>query len=561
MKSRLFSLTGLPQERFPWVRTYHSACFKILKQHCTRLGYSIPLQIYSDYHQQKLIKDILFRLNIDKKYLPAVHAHISHAKNSGDPQGYFDKLPRVSFMRLFEVFKAYEQELMEKNAVDFDNILLQTRNLLKDHLEIRKQYHAQFDYILVDEYQDTNDLQEEITRLLLGNGNIFCVGDDWQAIYGFRGSNVNHFLKFPSHYKNSKIFRLEKNYRSTEEIVDTANELIRYNPQQMGKACYSVKKGGTIEVQNFFSDEEEAEWVAEKIRSLQKHKIPYDQIAVLYRTKFCSLPFEKSFRASGIPYRMLGAKGFFERKEIMDLTGYLTAAVFIKDDVSFERILNTPKRGIGPSTIKKFYQYKIDGKSLQESVRATMTETIISLKVYESIKNLLALLDTVKTLAPEKALNEIICKIEYLDHLREYSQSEADYTARMENIEQLIYAASHHEHLMDFLEEASLVKEDKKEDADENQNSGVNLSTIHASKGLEFKVVFVVGCEENLLPHWKSKDTISELSEERRLMYVAMTRAESNLYFTSASYRKGQYNPVSRFIDEISGSIHVILPA
>jgi DNA helicase II / ATP-dependent DNA helicase PcrA len=557
MKSRLFTMTGLSQDRFPWVRTYHSACFKILKKHGTMLGYSLPLQIYSEYHQQKLMKDILFRLNIDKKYLYAIQSRISQAKNSGDPVGYFDKQPRVSFMRFYDVYQIYEKELKEKNAVDFDNILLETRNLLRDHIEIRNMYHSLFDYILVDEYQDTNNLQEEITRLLLGNGKIFCVGDDWQAIYGFRGSNVSHFLKFATYYKNSKIFRLEQNYRSAQEIVQAANELIRYNPQQMGKECYSVKKGGTIETHNFFSDEEEADWVAEKIRMLRRQKIPYDKIAVLYRTKFCSLTFEKSFRSSGIPYRMLGAKGFFERKEILDLTSYLTAAAFIKDDVSFERILNIPKRGIGPSMLKKFYQLRNDASSLQEAVRAALTESVLSSKIYESINGLIALLDQIKTLPPEKALNKIVHSTDYLEHLRGYSQSESDLTARMENIEQLMFSASQHDNLMDFLEEASLVKEDKKEDDDQDADSRVHLSTIHASKGLEYRAVFVVGCEENLLPHWKSKETIPEISEERRLMYVAMTRAESHLYLTSASYRKGQYNPISRFIEEIAGSLDI----
>jgi DNA helicase-2/ATP-dependent DNA helicase PcrA len=555
MKNRLFKLTGLPEERFPWVRTYHSACFKILKQHCTRLGYTTPLQIYSEYHQQKLIKDILFKCNIDKKYMYAIHSHISRAKNSGDPGGYFDKQRRVSFMRLHEVYETYEKELMVKNAVDFDNILLQTRNLLRDDSDIRHLYQKEFDYLLVDEYQDTNDLQEEITRLLLGNGKIFCVGDDWQAIYGFRGSNVSHFLRFLNQYENAKVFRLEQNYRSTEEIVEAANELIRHNPDQMGKACYSVKKGGTLEVNHFFNDEDEAGWVAEKIQSLHRQKIPYEQMAVLYRTKFCSLPFEQSFRASQIPYQMMGAKGFFERKEILDLTSYLAAAVFIKDDVSFERILNTPKRGIGASTIKRFYLMRTQASSLQEAVRSSMPDAIFAPKLYDSLHHLITLLDHIKQLSPDRALKEIIQKTDYVDHLRGYSQSEGDLTARMENIEQLIYSASQSESLMDFLEEASLVKEDKQEEEGEAVNSGVKLSTIHASKGLEYRVVFVAGCEENLLPHWKSKDSVSEISEERRLMYVAMTRAESHLYLTSASYRKGQYNPISRFISEISGSV------
>lgn len=549
MKNRLLTLTGLPQEKFPWVRTYHSACFKILKQHCKLLGYTTPLQIYSEYQQQKLLKDILFKLNIDKKYIAPIHIQISNAKNSGNPEYYFEKQTRLSYFRLSDIYQIYEKELFEKNALDFDNILLQTRNLLRGHMDIRKYYHSFFTYILVDEYQDTNDLQEELTRLLLGNGNLFCVGDDWQAIYGFRGSNMNHFLKFSKNYQSSKIFRLEQNYRSVGKIVLAANDLISNNPMQIKKECYSVKNGGVIEVHSFFDDEEEADWVANKIQSLHQQKISYDEIAILYRTKFSSLSFEKSLRASGIPYRMIGAKGFFERKEILDLTSYLTSAVFFKDDAAFERILNTPKRGVGPSTISKFHNLRQEKMSLQEAVRVALSKDILTSKLYDELRGLTKLLDDIKLIAPEIALKQIIQQTNYLGYLKEYSQTNADYTAREENIEQLIYSASHHFSLIDFLEESSLVKEDKKDR--EDTDGGVNLSTIHASKGLEYQVVFIAGCEENLLPHWKSKETISDIYEERRLMYVAMTRAESYLYITSASYRKGQYNPQSRFVEEI----------
>jgi DNA helicase II / ATP-dependent DNA helicase PcrA len=254
---------------------------------------------------------------------------------------------------------------------------------------------------------------------------------------------------------------------------------------------------------------------------------------------------------------MLGAKGFFERKEILDLTSYLMAAVFAKDDVSFERILNTPKRGIGPTTINRFHQMRKDSSSLQEAVRTSLSENLFSSKIYESLKNLIELLDHIKKIAPEEAINKIIHEAKYLEYLRGYSQTEADYTARVENIEQLIYSASNYKDLSEFLEDASLIKEDKKDDNEQDSDGRVNLSTIHASKGLEYQAVFVVGCEENLLPHWKSKETVSEISEERRLMYVAMTRAESFLYLTSASYRKGQFNPISRFIEEIAGSINL----
>jgi len=555
MKSRLVELTGLSADQFPWVRTYHSACFKILKQHCHVLGYQTPLQIYSDYQQQKIVKEILVKFNIDKKYLYPIRSHLSSAKNSGDPGSYFDAQRRRAYVNLPEIYSLYEKELFSKNAVDFDNILLMARNLLRDHPEVQKQYQSLFSYLLVDEYQDSNNLQEELTRLLIGNGNLFCVGDDWQAIYGFRGSNVDHFIQFAENYDGAKIFRLEQNYRSSEEIVHTANELIRFNKNRVEKECYSQKDGGLIEVHDFYSDDEEAGWVARKIEWLNSDGIRYEDMAVLYRTKFCSLSFEKAFRSMGIPYKMLGSKGFFERKEILDITCYLTAAVFEKDDVSFERILNIPKRGIGPGTIKKINQMRSGEMGLLDAVRKALEEKVLPEKVYRALKSLVELVDDIKTMLPDAAIREVLERSNYLDYLQKYSKTNSDYTAREENLDQLMFSSSQYSTLLDFLEDASLVKEDKEEKDDSDK--GVSLSTMHSSKGLEFYAVFVVGCEENLLPHWKSKDTESEIQEERRLMYVAITRAEQYLYISSAGYRKGQFNPSSRFIAELSQSSYV----
>ena len=550
MKSRLVALTGMSADRFPWVRTYHSACFRILKKHCQVLGFQPPLQIYSEYQQQKIVKDILINRNIDKKYLYAIRAHISNAKNSGDADAYFSAQRRMGYGSLRELYRDYEAVLSEKNAVDFDNILLLTRNLLRDHPEIQRQYQNLFAYILVDEYQDTNNLQEELTRLLLGNGNLFCVGDDWQAIYGFRGSNVDHFIGFEKNYKGSRIFRLEQNYRSAEEIVAAANELIRFNRHRVDKECFSQKNGGVIDILNFYSDDEEAGWVARKIRHLNAAGIRFADMAVLYRTKFCSLSFEKAFRSAGIPYKMLGAKGFFERKEILDITCYLTAAVFEKDDAAFERVLNTPKRGVGPGTIKKINAMREGEMSLQGAVRQAIVAKVLPDKVYRALKELIGLLDDIRLMVPDAAVREVMDRSDYLAYLQKYAKTGGDYTARVENLEQLIYSASQYSTLLEYLEDASLIKEDKNDD--ESFENGVSLSTMHASKGLEFYAVFVAGCEENLLPHWKSKDSETDIQEERRLMYVAMTRAEHYLYLSSAGYRKGQYNNVSRFISEIS---------
>jgi DNA helicase-2/ATP-dependent DNA helicase PcrA len=330
-----------------------------------------------------------------------------------------------------------------------------------------------------------------------------------------------------------------------------ANDLIEKNADRMKKKCFSQKDGGHIEMHGFFSEEEEADWVAQKARGLKDLGMPYGRMAVLYRTKFCSLPFEKAFRAHRIPFRILGGKGFFERKEILDLNCYITAAVFPRDDVSFERIINIPKRGIGPATIKKFYQNREGDTGLQETVRKAIKEKLLTPKLYKALDHLICILDEIKTLRPDEAIRAVIEKVDYMEHLKEYVRSGSmEFTSREENIEQLLYSASKYDTLLDYLEEAALVKEDT-EDA-EDKTSGVNLMTIHAAKGLEYSAVFVVACEEQIFPHWRSVDSNSGLQEERRLMYVAITRSEKYLYLSSANYRKGQFNQKSRFLDELS---------
>jgi DNA helicase II / ATP-dependent DNA helicase PcrA len=550
MKRRLTRLTGEPIYRFPWVRTYHSACLRILKAHCKTLGYDPPVQIFAVHQQKKLIQDILVEMNYDKKHAPAVQAGISNAKNTGDPLGYFDRRPRAFRVPLPDVFGRYEKALKAANAVDFDNILFMTRNLLRDHPEIRNRYQELFQFILCDEYQDTNDLNEEITGLLMKNGNLFAVGDDWQSIYSFRMSNVDHFLSFSRKYPDARIFRLEQNFRSVDEIVQVANALIAENQRKMEKRCFSELQGGVIEIHEFYTDREEADWTARKIESLHGMGIPLNSMAVLYRTKFCSLSFEQSFRKFGIPYRMLGGKGFFERREILDLNAYLAAAVFDKDDASFERIVNVPKRGIGPGTVKKLNGMREGGMSLQGAVLKALEKKVLTPKIYNGLKGVMDLLADIRSMPPDDALREVVARTDYMEYMHGYSSGDSDVIARRENIEQLLYAAARQETLVDYLEEAALIREDRDEE-EEDGPGGVNLSTVHAAKGLEFNVVFVVACEESLFPHWRSMESPAELEEERRLMYVSMTRSERYLYLSSAGSRKGNYNRRSRFLDEV----------
>jgi len=554
MKSRLIEMTGLDFQSFQWVRTYHSACLMILKKHCEKLGYRSPILVFSVYQQQKLIKELCVKNNIEKKHANKILSLISRAKNHGNPGKYFDLKPAFFSVKIEDLFAQYEERLKEMNSVDFDNILLKARDLLRDHAEIRDYYKKYFSYILVDEYQDTNNLQEDLTNLLLGeHRNLFCVGDDWQAVYGFRGSNVNHFLGFPDKYKGSKIFRLEENYRSSDEIVQAANDLIDYNPDKMDKKCFSRKKGGVIEIYDFMSDTHEAEWVAGRIKGLnrQGQGVKLDKMAVVYRTKFCSLPFEKIFRAYKIPYRMMGSQGFFERMEVLDINSYLSAAFFPNDDVSFERIVNTPKRGIGPSMIKKIAGIRAEGISLQDAARIMVKDRVLSKKNHENLSEVLEILDTIRDHPPARAMEVVIDRTDYYEYLEKKTKTRTEFISKKENIEQLIYTARSKDDLLEYLEEAALIREDKEED-DESDSSGVSLLTIHSAKGLEYDTVFIVGCEERLFPHWRSIDAgDSAVFEERRLMYVAMTRAERFLYMTHAGYRKGEFAIPSRFIDQV----------
>ncbi len=558
MKSRLIEITGLEHHHFHWVRTYHSACLMILKQHCDKMGYIPPLQVFTPYSQEKLLKELCVKNSVEKKHARKILSWISSAKNHGNPDAYLELKPGFLGIKIEDFYAQYEERLKEMNVVDFDNILLKTRDLLRQFKEVRDYYKNMFSYILVDEYQDTNNIQEDLTNLLLGDHhNLFCVGDDWQAVYGFRGSNVNHFLDFPQKYKNSKIFRLEQNYRSANEIVQAANDLIDYNPDKMDKKCYSEKKGGVVEIYDFMSDTHEAEWVARRIKGLNRmgQGIPYDKMAVVYRTKFCSLPFEKIFRQYRIPYQLRGSQGFFERMEILDINSYLSAAFFPNDDVSFERVVNTPKRGIGPGMIKKIANLRSEGVSLQDAARIMVKDRVLTKKVHENLSGVLGVLDSIKEMPPGRAMDEVIEQTGYYQYLEKKVKTKTEFVTKRENIEQLIHTARGKNDMLEYLEEAALIREDKDDD-DEQDSSGISLLTIHSAKGLEFDTVFIVGCEERLFPHWRSIDAGDQaLFEERRLMYVAMTRAERFLYLTHANYRKGEFSTRSRFVGHVEECI------
>lgn len=558
MKSRLESITGLSRYQFPWIRTFHSACFRILNREASYLGYQNPISVYSESQQKTLLKRILLSLNVDtSKYLSSVHNIISLAKNHGTPERFIEEYNRIPKLR--DAYFRYNEALRNLNAVDFDDILLLVRDLLRTNESVRTFYQNLFDYILVDEFQDSNRLQNEITELLMKNGNLMAVGDDYQSIYGFRGSDLAYFISFPSRHKESVIFKLEENFRSTKPIVAAADALIANNGFRLEKRCYSKRPGPPIVLAECSNEYDEARWVVSKcIGYNNKHGIPFNSMAVLYRTRFCSLPFEEVFRQMKVPYRIVGARGFFESKEIQDIIAYLVSALNSRDDMAFERVLNIPKKGIGSATLKKIEALKKPGMSLQEATWMALQANVLSKKTSRELTNLKVLLDDMAKMSPREAVECFLNRTSYLDYLREYSENEEDFLNRQGNLEQFLYMASESDSIADLLERASLLQKETDENKDKDKPSAVQLMTFHGAKGLEFDAVFVIGAEEGLIPHWRSifnktfdTEHVEAIEEERRLLYVAMTRAIKYLHISWAVERQGKISTSSRFINEI----------
>jgi len=556
LKDRLTKSTGRWIKDFPWVRTFHSSMLQILKAHAGDIGFKNPITIYDGTDQIGLIKNILENsFNMEGKYARAIKAHISKAKNSLKPDTYIHSVKE--FRKLDFIFEHYNQRLNESNAMDFDDILLHALNLLRGQSQTRTSYQDLFQYILLDEHQDSNSIQNGIIKLLVKNGNITVVGDFSQSIYSFRGAEPSYFVRFPTEYEGTKVFLLEENYRSTAPIVELGNEIIGLNNEEIKKNCFSTKPGNLPSLRGFDNSYFEARWVAEKCRAYRYDSIPFEQMAVLYRTTFISRILEKAFNELGVPYKLIGGISFFERREIKDLTSYLACAVNPKDDIAFERILNVPKRGIGKKSIQKIRELDLPGASLMEKSPIAIQKKIGLQRVAGEIGTVLFILDRIKDMPPKQALEEIIDITHYEKHLETYDADgdEGSLLSRLENINELLSIAEGRETIEGFLEDCALRTED--EDGDEEKDRGVRLSTIHAAKGLEFHTVFLAACENNILPHWRSVEQDGErnggnVEEERRLFYVACTRAERNLHISYANSRQNKLSGISPFLEELS---------
>ena len=557
LKDRLTKSTGRWTKDFPWVRTFHSSMLQILKAHAGEIGFKCPITIYDGTDQIGLIKNILEHgFNIDGKYARAIRAHISRAKNSLKPDAYIHSVKE--FRKLDFIFEQYNRKLKDSNAMDFDDILLHALNLLEEKHQIRTYYQDLFQYILLDEHQDSNSVQNAIVKLLVINGHITVVGDFSQSIYSFRGAEPSYFAQFPEEYEGTKVFMLEQNYRSTAPIVELGNEIISFNNEEIKKNCFSTKPGNLPTLRSFDNSYFEARWVAEKCRGYRYDGAAFEQMAVLYRTTFISRIMEKAFNELGVPYKLVGGISFYERREIKDLISYLTCAVNPRDDVAYERILNVPKRGIGKKSIQKIREIDLPGGSLVEKSPIAIQKKLGLQKVAGGIGMVLFILDRIKNMPPRQALEEIIDITHYDKHLETYAGEgdESSLISRQENINELLSIAEGRETIEEFLEDCSLRTED--EDDDESKEQGVRLSTIHSAKGLEFHTVFLAGCEINILPHWRSVEEDNgyfngdKVQEERRLFYVACTRAERNLHISYARMRQNKASGISPFLEELS---------
>jgi DNA helicase-2/ATP-dependent DNA helicase PcrA len=560
LKDRLTRSTGRRGGDFPWVRTFHSSMLQILKAHAPLIGFSNPISIYDSSDQLGLIKNILENsFDMDGKYSKAIRAHIGRAKNSEVPEAYIHSVKE--FRKLDLIFEHYNERLKESNAMDFDDILVHAHRLLRRDPQVRTLYQKLFQYILLDEHQDSNSIQNAIVKLLVNKGNITVVGDFSQSIYGFRGADPSYFARFPSEYEGTKVFLLEQNFRSTAPIVELGNEIIGFNCEEIKKQCFSTRPGEPPSLRGFENSYLEARWVAERCRAYRRDGLVLDQMAVLFRTTFISRIIEKAFNEVGVAYKLVGGVSFFERREIKDLTSYLACAVNPKDDVAFERILNAPKRGIGKKTIQKIRDINMPGASLVEKSPIAIQKKTGLQKVSGGIGMVLFILDRIKNMPPGEALREVIEITQYEKYLESWAGEGEDSSriSRQENINELLSIAEGKQSIEEFLEDCSLRSDEDSED--ESQDRGVRLSTIHSAKGLEFHTVFLVGCERNVMPHWRSVDEDMgktngpNIEEERRLFYVACTRAGRNLHISYAGTRQNKPAGISPFLEELSDEL------
>lgn len=554
MKDRLYLLIGDLAKKLQ-VSTFHSFGLKLLRENYNELGYDKNFVIMDSDDSLTVVKKIIKDMGYDPKiYNPrAIRNKISSCKNEMMSPEAYEKYAVSDYEKVIQqVYSKYEIKLQRNNSVDFDDLLLLPIELFKKSPETLERYQDLYQYLLIDEYQDTNEAQYILTKLLCAkNKKITCVGDDSQSIYSFRGANYKNILNFEKDYPDAKTILLEQNYRSTSNILDAANQVIKNNKMRKDKNLWTARgEGEKIKYYRAYNERDEAQYVIRKIKELVNKGIEYKDMAVLYRTNAQSRVLEEEMLKENMPYRVIGSFYFYSRKEIKDLIAYLRLIHNSKDNISLLRVINTPKRGIGLKTIENLTEKAdLEGTSIYEAI-----STGKELGFKETIEKL-------KALSEELTLTELIDKVLDASGLRAELESEKSLEAevRLENLEEFKSITKSFEEreglisLEDFLLEISLISDVEEYKDDPNR---ISLMTVHSVKGLEFNHVFVVGMEEGIFPHMNSLMENSELEEERRLCYVAITRAKDDLHLINARRRtlfgKEQINPVSRFMGEIS---------
>jgi DNA helicase-2/ATP-dependent DNA helicase PcrA len=559
MKQRVGALVGPVAEKM-WVSTFHSACVRILRRDADRLGYPKAFTIYDQADANRLTGYVIRDLGLDPKRFPprTVHATISAAKNDNVSATAYGEAAQVIYERkIAEIFTEYQARLLRAGAMDFDDLLGNTVLLLQNHPDLLEHYQRRFKHVLVDEYQDTNTVQNELVLLLTKeHRNVCVVGDGDQSIYRFRGADMRNILEFEDAFPDVTVVVLEQNYRSTQTILDAANAVIANNVGRKPKELWTDRGDGQPIVRYHGDDEvDEAQWVTREIARLHDGgDLRWGDVAVFYRTNAQSRVLEEHLARHGVPYKVIGGTRFYDRREIKDALAYLKAVINPSDEVSVKRVINNPKRGVGDSSVGKLDAYSsARGLSFMESLRRA-EDAGVGGKAAKGIMQFLFLLDSVDQLAhddrPAPLLEALLERSGYLDELRAERSIESE--GRLENLAELVGSAQEADSIDQFLEQVSLVSDADEIDGDDSQ---VMLMTIHAAKGLEFPAVFIIGLEDGVFPHLRSIGDPAELEEERRLAYVALTRAQERLYLTHAwsrtLYGGTQYNPPSRFLDEI----------
>lgn len=585
MKERIGKLVGNDLAQHLYMGTFHSIFSRILRAEAEHIGFNNNFTIYDESDSRSLIKAIVKEMGLDdKKYKPAaVHAKISMAKNNlmsaaayDSDAAIFEQNKRAQMPEVGKIFVAYVQRCKQANAMDFDDLLTLTYQLFREHEDIRHKYAARFDYVLVDEYQDTNHVQMSIVMQLCQEKQRVCaVGDDSQSIYSFRGANIDNILNYQRQFQGTRLFKLEQNYRSTQTIVEAANSLIKHNRNQIPKDVFSENaKGEKIQYKPAYSDKEEAAIVAKDVKRIRREDgCQYSDFAILYRTNAQSRSFEEEFRKQGIPYRIYGGLSFYQRKEIKDIIAYFRLVANPDDEEAIKRIINYPARGIGATTVLKIadcaHQNQVSfWEVIGAPERYGLAVTKGTMNKLETFRLLISsFIERAQTTDVYELGDAIIKESGISQDIM--SGKDVDDLARQENLEEFLsgmsaFVEERREEgrfdelfLQDYLQDVALLT-DADSDGDKDEPR-VSLMTVHAAKGLEFPTVFVVGLEENIFPSPLSAASLRELEEERRLLYVAITRAEKHCILTNAKnrwrYGKMEFDNPSRFIDEIDGKL------